>query len=99
MLEIFLLGVLVGLVVALEVICSYTKLTGGRAQMAAVGEVTLITMIIKERFRLLSEALQRRGIPLLLLLLLATVTYKQAQSYQINLLKQIFKTIVIAYTC
>jgi len=27
--------------VALVVICSYTKLTAGRAQMAAVGEVTL----------------------------------------------------------
>jgi len=30
---------------------------------------------------------------------IATVTYNQVHSYQINLLKQMFKTIVIAYTC
>jgi len=59
----FLLGVLTGLqpVVALVVICSYTKLTTGRAQMAAVGEITLTAMIIKEQSKLLSEALRRRG--------------------------------------
>jgi len=60
-LKIFLLGVLTGLVVALVVICSYTKLTVGRAQMVAVGEVTLTAVIIKEQSKLLSEALQRKG--------------------------------------
>jgi len=55
----FLLGVLTGPVVALVVICSYTKLTAGRAQIAAVGEITLTATIIKEQSKLLSEALQK----------------------------------------
>jgi len=49
MLKIFLLGALTGLVVALVVICSYTKLTAGRAQIATVGKVTLTAMIVKEQ--------------------------------------------------
>jgi len=53
----FLLAALVHIV-----ICSYTKLTAGRAQMVEVGEVTLTAMISKVQSKFLNEALQKRYI-------------------------------------
>jgi len=58
MLQIFLLGILTGLVVALLAIYSYSRLTAGGAEAAS--EDTLTATIIKEQAKLLSQALRRR---------------------------------------
>ena len=58
MLEIFLLGVLTGLVVALVAIYSYSKIVA-TGHDDADGE-SLMAAIIKEQSKLLSEALRRR---------------------------------------
>jgi len=58
MIEIFLLGILTGLMVALLAIYSYSRITAGGAEAAS--KDTLTATIIKEQPKLLGQALRRR---------------------------------------